>query len=73
MFRREGKKKAKNENSQMAFLDHLEEIRKRLLIVLGIFVVAFGSFYPFHDWLLGLLPGPWIIRNLFSLILPSPF
>ncbi len=77
MFRRKGNKKnikkVKNTNREMSFLDHLEEVRKRIIIVLGIFVVAFGSFYPFHDWLLGLLTRPLDNKELVFLDITEPF
>ena len=77
MFRRKEKKKAskkvKNKNKNMAFLDHLEELRKRILIVLAVGVVAFGSFYPFHSWLLGLLTRPLENEELVFLDITEPF
>ncbi len=77
MFRRKDKKKAakktKNENKNMSFLDHLEEVRKRLLIVIAVLVVAFGSFYPFHEWLLGLLTRPLVNEELVFLDITEPF
>ena len=63
LFRRRGKK-AKDNKKEMPFIDHLEELRKRIIVVLAVFVVLFGAAYPFHNTLLDLLTKPLINKNL---------
>lgn len=71
-FRR-GKKKAKDEQKTMPFIDHLEELRKRIIVVLAVLVVFFGTAYPFHNRLLGFLTRPLENRELVFLDITEPF
>ncbi|MBA7517097.1 Sec-independent protein translocase protein TatC [subsurface metagenome] len=66
-------KKAKDTQKEMPFIDHLEELRKRIIVVLAVFVVLFGAAYPFHNTLLGLLTKPLINKNLVFLDITEPF
>jgi sec-independent protein translocase protein TatC len=72
-FGRKRQKKGKNSRKVMPFIDHLEELRKRIIIVLAVFVVLFGTAYPFHDTLLGVLTRPLENRELVFLDLTEPF
>ena len=76
IFKRLGKKKPKKKKDQakvMPFIDHLEELRKRIIVVLAVFVVFFGTAYPFHNNLLGFLTRPLENRELVFLDITEPF
>jgi sec-independent protein translocase protein TatC len=45
-------------DTELAFVDHLDELRTRLLIILGCLVAAFAVVYPFHATLIRLLNQP---------------
>jgi len=66
-------KKVKDPEKTMPFIDHLEELRKRIIVILAIFVVFFGAAYPFHNTLLGLLTKPLKNRELVFLDITEPF
>ena len=66
-------KKAKDEQKAMPFIDHLEELRKRIIVVLAVVVVFFGAAYPFRNTLLGLLTKPLENRELVFLDITEPF
>lgn len=75
-FKRLGKKKpGKKKDAQkvMPFIDHLEELRKRIIVVLAVFVVLFGVAYPFHNDLLGLLTRLLENKELVFLDITEPF
>lgn len=71
-FRR-GRKKAKDTQRTMPFIDHLEELRKRIIVLLGVLVVFFGAAYPFRNYLLGFLTRPLENRELVFLDITEPF
>jgi sec-independent protein translocase protein TatC len=74
--RRSGRKrdkKKKDPEKVMTFIDHLEELRKRIIVVLAVFVVLFGTAYPFHDELLGVLTRPLENKELVFLDITEPF
>ncbi len=58
---------------KMSFIDHLDELRKRLLIVLIVFVVAFIAFYPFHTKILDFLKLSFLDTDLVFLEVMEPF
>ena len=66
-------KKKKDPKKVMPFIDHLEELRKRIIIVLAVFVVFFGTAYPFHSDLLGFLTRPLENKELVFLDISEPF
>jgi sec-independent protein translocase protein TatC len=70
---RRGRKKTKDEQKTMPFIDHLEELRKRIIVVLAVLVVFFGTAYPFHNRLLGFLTRPLENRELVFLDITEPF
>ena len=70
---RRGSKKIKDAQKTMPFIDHLEELRKRIIVVLAVFVILFGVAYPFHNTLLGLLTKPLENRELVFLDITEPF
>ena len=72
LFRRRGKK-SKDNQKEMPFIDHLEELRKRIIVVLAVFVVLFGAAYPFHNTLLDLLTKPLVNKDLVFLDITEPF
>ncbi|TET49242.1 MAG: twin-arginine translocase subunit TatC [Actinomycetota bacterium] len=72
IFKR-GSKRAKDTQKEMPFIDHLEELRKRIIVVLAVFVVLFGAAYPFHNTLLGLLTKPLENKELVFLDITEPF
>lgn len=69
--RRDGKKK--DARKVMPFIDHLEELRKRIIVVIAVFVVLFGAAYPFHNNLLGFLTRPLENKELVFLDITEPF
>ena len=75
-FKRSGRKKPgkkKDTEKVMPFIDHLEELRKRIIVVLAVFVVFFGTAYPFHNSLLGFLTRLLENRELVFLDITEPF
>lgn len=71
-IRRE-RKKVKDPQKIMPFIDHLEELRKRIIVVLAVFVVFFAAAYPFHNTLLGLLTKTLENKELVFLDITEPF
>ena len=67
------KKKLKDRGKAMSFIDHLEELRKRILVVLTVFVVLLAAAYPFHSTLLGVLTRPLENWELVFLDITEPF
>ncbi len=70
---RRGRKRVKDNQKKMPFIDHLEELRKRIIVVLAVFVVLFGAAYPFRNTLLDLLTKPLINKELVFLDITEPF
>ena len=68
-----GRKKVKDTQKAMPFIDHLEELRKRIIVVLAVLVVFFGTAYPFRNHLLGFLTRPLDNRELVFLDITEPF
>ena len=62
-----------SEGKKMSFIDHLDELRKRLLVVMIVFVVAFFAFYPLHGKILELLKSSFINNKLVFLEVMEPF
>lgn len=58
---------------KMSFIGHLEELRKRIIVVLAVFAVAFGAFYPFRARILELLTRPLTNKELVFLDITEPF
>ncbi len=73
IFSRKKAKKKKEVEKAMPFVDHLEELRRRILVVLAVFVVFFGTAYPFHNTLLDFLTHPLENRELVFLDITEPF
>ncbi len=61
------------EEKKMSFIGHLEELRKRIIIVLAVFVVAFGAYYPFKNKILELFTRPLLNKELVFLDITEPF
>ncbi len=57
----------------MSFIDHLEELRIKIIVILSVFIVFFGTAYPFHNTLLGLLTKPLENKELVFLDIKEPF
>ncbi len=62
-----------SDGKKMSFIDHLDELRKRLLVVMIIFVVAFIAFYPFHSKILEFLNLSFLDNELVFLEVMEPF
>ncbi|MCL4386374.1 MAG: twin-arginine translocase subunit TatC [Actinobacteria bacterium] len=62
-----------SDSKQMSFIDHLDELRKRLLVVLIVFVVAMIAYYPFHNQILHFLTSGFIKADLVYLEIMEPF
>ena len=67
------KEKKKNEDKEMSFLDHAEELRKRIIVVLIVFAVAFIPAYIYHKRILDFLTEPLLNRELVFLEITEPF
>jgi sec-independent protein translocase protein TatC len=65
--------KNKAEGSQMSFVGHLEELRKRIIIVLAVFAVAFIPAYIYHNKILQFLTVPLANKELVFLEITEPF
>jgi len=70
---RKREKKEKDPRKVMPFIDHVEELRKRIIVVLAVFVILFGAAYPFHNQLLHVLARPLENRELVFLDITEPF
>ena len=58
---------------KMSFIDHLEELRKRLLVVMAVFVVAIIGFYPLHEKIMHFLTSSFLTTELVYLEVMEPF
>ncbi len=63
----------KAEGSQMSFVGHLEELRKRIIVVLAVFAVAFIPAYIYHNKILQFLTVPLANKELVFLEITEPF
>ncbi|MCE5329058.1 twin-arginine translocase subunit TatC [bacterium] len=59
--------------NKMSFIDHLDELRKRLLVVMIVFVIAFIAYYPFHSKILYFLTSSFSNTNFVFLEVMEPF
>jgi sec-independent protein translocase protein TatC len=57
----------------MTFIGHLEELRKRIIIVLIVFVVAFIPAYVYHSKILEFITAPLVNKKLVFLEVMEPF
>jgi sec-independent protein translocase protein TatC len=60
-------------SKKMSFIDHLDELRKRLLVVMIVFVVAIIGFYPLHEKIMHFLTSSFVVSDLVYLELMEPF
>ena len=67
------KDKKKTDEKEMSFIDHLEELRRRIIIVLIVFAVAFIPAYIFHNNILQFLMYPLENKKLIFLEVLEPF
>jgi len=58
---------------KMSFIDHLDELRKRLLVVMIVFVVAIIGFYPLHEKIMHFLTSSFLTTELVYLEVMEPF
>ena len=58
---------------EMSFIGHLEELRKRIIIVLGVFAVAFIPAYIYHAKILEFVTIPLANKELVFLEVTEPF
>ena len=65
--------KEEKKEKASTFIGHLEELRKRIIIVLAALAVAFGAFYPFKSKILGILTKPLVNKELVFLDITEPF
>ena len=68
-----GKKEKKNTEKEMSFLDHAEELRRRLIAVMIVFAVAFIPAYIYHNKILDFLKVPLRNKELVFLEITEPF
>jgi sec-independent protein translocase protein TatC len=67
------KGKKKNGEKEMSFIDHIEELRRRIIVVLIIFAVAFIPAYIYHNKILQFLMYPLENKKLIFLEVLEPF
>lgn len=67
------KNKEEKKEKATTFIGHLEELRKRIIVVLAALAVAFGAFYPFKSKILGILTKPLVNKELVFLDITEPF
>jgi len=67
------KKKEVDEEKTMPFMGHLEELRRRIIVVLVVFVVAFIPAYYFHSEILNFFTAPLENQKLVFLDITEPF
>jgi sec-independent protein translocase protein TatC len=60
-------------SKKMSFIDHLDELRKRLLVVMIVFVVAIIGFYPLHEKIMHFLTSSFVTSDLVYLEIMEPF
>lgn len=60
-------------SKKMSFIEHLEELRKRLLVVMIVFVVAIIGFYPLHEKIMHFLTSSFLTSDLVYLEVMEPF
>ena len=65
--------KEEKKEKATTFIGHLEELRKRIIVVLAALVVAFGAFYPFKSKILGIFTKPLVNKELVFLDITEPF
>ncbi|MHB1346697.1 MAG: twin-arginine translocase subunit TatC [Candidatus Humimicrobiaceae bacterium] len=58
---------------KMSFIDHLDELRKRILVVMAVFVAALIGFYPFHERIMHFLTSSFLTSELVYLEIMEPF
>ena len=58
---------------EMTFIGHLEELRKRIIIVLIVFAVAFIPAYIYHARILEFITAPLVNKKLVFLEVTEPF
>jgi sec-independent protein translocase protein TatC len=58
---------------EMTFIGHLEELRKRIIVVLIVFVVAFIPAYVYHSKILEFITAPLVNKKLVFLEVMEPF
>lgn len=68
-------KKTGNENpeKEMSFLGHLEELRKRIILVLIVFAAAFIPAYIYRSYIMDFLTAPLVDKKLVFLEITEPF
>jgi len=67
------RRKKEKSGTEMSFIDHVEEIRWRIIVVLIVFVIAFIPAYIYHDKLMALLTVPLTDKKLIFLNIMEPF
>ncbi|MHB1377680.1 MAG: twin-arginine translocase subunit TatC [Candidatus Humimicrobiaceae bacterium] len=60
-------------SKKMSFIEHLEELRKRLLVVMIVFVAAIIGFYPLHEKIMHFLTSSFLTSDLVYLEVMEPF
>lgn len=65
--------KGEKKEKTMSFIGHLEELRKRIIVILAAFVVVFGAFYPFKSKILEVFTKPLMNKELVFLDITEPF
>lgn len=65
--------KKKNTEKEMSFIEHLEELRKRIIVVLIVFIIAFIPAYIYRSKILEFLIYPLTDKKLVFLDITEPF
>jgi sec-independent protein translocase protein TatC len=69
----DSRNKKKTDEKEMSFIDHIEELRKRIIAVLIVFAVAFIPAYIYHEKILQFLMYPLENKKLIFLEVLEPF
>jgi sec-independent protein translocase protein TatC len=63
----------RNSDKEMSFLGHLEELRKRIIVVMAVFVVAFIPAFIYRNYIMEFLTAPLTDKKLVFLEITEPF
>lgn len=72
-FKKSKKTEKENPEKEMSFLGHLEELRKRIILVLIVFAAAFIPAYIYRGYIMDFLTAPLVDKKLVFLEITEPF
>lgn len=72
-FSKKGRPSKESGTKEMTFIGHIEELRKRIIIVLAVFAVAFIPAFIFRSRIMDFLTAPLVDKKLVFLEITEPF